>query len=127
MTPGNVREAHAGLRQRRHERAVGELRHLLGGGGDALASTTDPRDQQRALDRRGVERILELLAAALRRRVAGAVLMARDEVDARRTASPAGPSLPSGRCASATRLHPVLVRRVDLHANGQVLVAVHFA
>src|SRR5207244_9600305 len=75
------------------------------------------RGPQRALDRRRVERVLELLASAPRGAATRAVLVAGDEVIAR--------VLRIGKVARAARvgmqerrrLHPVLVRRVDLDAE----------
>src|SRR6185295_4817341 len=70
------------LRQRRHQRAVAQLGYAA----VRRRLTFGPfvqRNEQGSLYRRRVERILELLAGAFVRAVAGTVLMARDEVVAR--------------------------------------------
>ncbi len=95
------------------EHSVGQARHATRRRGDAIRPVIE-RQEQRALDRRRVQRILELLAIALVGRAAGAVLVARDQVVACiRRVGKVGLAV-GGRVEQRCRLHPVLVGRIDL-------------
>ena len=70
---GNIREAHPGLRQRRHQRTVTQLRHPAARRLAVFRRPLVQGDEQRALHRRRIQRIVGLLAEPPARGGAGGI------------------------------------------------------
>jgi hypothetical protein len=85
----NLRKTHRALRQRGHQSSVGKVRNAARWRRDALGRPKVQRFPQRALYRRRIERIAELLTAAppvphpLGASVSDTVLVAGDQIAAR--------------------------------------------